>query len=189
MSETGKSHFLSVICGDGTTNDETLHPTNGYYCETLMHAGVTLDCVEFGWLVVQRGCRQERKLVPGDGMGDFDVLLWFIDEHDGRADVQLSQSHMLGFVMAQQQVPLGLCVILNRGRPHASRHVIKDNRWHDDDGEHRDQSGMSWETFKSWIALDSLAPHFPRGVHASELSYRDGFGADLILDWVAKGHV
>jgi len=31
LSETGKSHFLSVVCGDGSPNDETRHPTYGFY--------------------------------------------------------------------------------------------------------------------------------------------------------------
>jgi hypothetical protein len=158
-SNSGKSHFLSVVCGDGSPNDETRHPTAGYYCETLCHAGVDIDFVEHGWTTVAMGCY-------GLWRERVDMLMWFIDEHASRTQVQLARSHLLGFVQEHPGIG-GLCIILNR-RLNASI------------------EGIAWNQLHALCDVDALHGLFARGVFLSELSYEDDQAPLLFLDWIIE---
>jgi len=182
LSETGKSHFLSVVCGDGTPNDETRHPTNGFYRESMVYRRRRIEFVEFGWMNVARGLCEDRH----DGGRPFDLLMWFIDEHDTRDQVQVARSHVLGFVMAEQR-PMALCVILNKGRPYAERHAIVGQEWMEDrqlpPSAHRPGT-LTWHGLHGLVDAPALRKLFPRGLYTTELSYRDPQAAALCLDWI-----
>jgi hypothetical protein len=185
LSETGKSHFLSVVCGDGTPNDETRHPTNGFYRETMVYRRRRIEFVEFGWMTVARGLCSDQQ----EQDRSFDLLMWFIDEHDTRDQVQVARSHVLGFVMGGQR-PMALCVLLNKGRPFARRHAIVNHDWdlknNDDDNKEQGRGAqhLTWQGLHRLVDAPGLRSLFPRGLYTTELSYRDPQAAALCLDWV-----
>jgi hypothetical protein len=180
LSETGKSHFLSVLCGDGTEVLETLHgPTQGLD-RVMWRAGQRqVEFVEFGWSVLSRGIKGDVR----EGQL-FDTIVWFIDEHDTLTDVHHGRSAMLAFVETQT-VPTGLCIILNQGRPNAERRVISHGRW-TDRPEPREQRRptVTWSVLMEWVDGVALSSHFASGIYATELSYTDPTSASLCLEWI-----
>jgi hypothetical protein len=175
LSETGKSHFLSVVCGD----EETSRPTHGVNRSSLMYRRRRIEFVEFGWLVVKRGLSSEHVQMQPD------VVVWFIDEHDSREEVQVARSQVLGFVMARNATkPMALCVILNRGRPTPRRRAIVGRDWVDALEMNEQGPILRWASLSDTVDEQGLHPHFPRGIYMTELSYRDPQAATLCMDWM-----
>jgi hypothetical protein len=187
LSETGKSHFLSVLCGDGTEVLGTLHgPTQGLD-RVLWRAGQRqVEFVEFGWTALARGIKGDVR----EGQL-FDTIVWFIDEHDTLVDVYHGRSALLAFVETQD-VPTGLCIVLNQGRPYVERRVISRGRWtdipetHEDDARRLPHGGraVAWSVLTEWADTVALSPHFTSGIYATELSYTDPASASLCLEWI-----
>ncbi len=162
-SGTGKSHFLSVVCGDGMPNDETRHSTHGQYKETLKHRGVQLDFVELGWPALRADCCTWWQ-------HDADAVMWFIDERDSRSRIQHVRSHLLGFLESHAGIR-GLCIILNKRTPYAGAGATQN---------------VTWSTLPSMCDVEALQGLFARRIYLSELSYEDEHTPLLFLDWLAS---
>jgi len=180
LTETGKSHFLSVLCGDGTEVTAQSHgPTCGMDRVHYRAGRRTVEFVEFGWTLLTTGVT--RDLQKEDE--PFHTLVWFIDAHDTQADVHDARSVILAFRETQPST-VALCIVLNKGRPHARRRLISRGRWAEPDEQGHGERKVSWSLLPAFADIPALRNHFGAGVYATELSYMDPHAAALCLDWI-----
>jgi len=179
LSETGKSHFLSMLCGDGTEVAASTHgPTHGIDRVQCQVGSRPVEFVEFGWTILARGAKEDFQTQK-----PFDTLVWFIDCHDTLADVHEARSALLGFVETQT-IPTALCIVLNKGRPRTHRRVIKGDRWSDVLDAQRGERVVSWLVLAEFADTTSLGEYFRAGIYATEMSYTDPQSAALCLEWI-----
>lgn len=175
LSETGKSHFLSVLCGDGSP---PLAPTHGLDRVQYPSTGPVAEFVEFGWTTLALGANRDFQTdMP------FDSIVWFIDEHDSLLDVQAARSMLLGFAETQPSTT-ALCIVLNKERPYVHRRAIRQGRWSEDMWEPYEERRVNWSVLCDFADTTALKPHFGGGVYATELSYSDPHAAALCLEWI-----
>jgi hypothetical protein len=187
LTETGKSHFLSVLFGDGTEVLAPTHgPTNGVDRMLCRQGSRAVEFVEFGWSILARGANGDFQTRQ-----PFDTIVWFIDEHDTMCDVHEARSALLGF-METQSVPTSLCIVFNKGRPRARRRIIAGSRWIDChasaqvahwEGTRGDRT-VSWDALREFVDITALSALFVTGIYCTELSYRDPQSAALCLEWI-----
>jgi|WetSurMetagenome_2_1015567.scaffolds.fasta_scaffold00643_17 hypothetical protein len=185
LTETGKSHFLSVLCGDGT---EVLTPTFGLdRVQYRLGRGKAVKFVEFGWSVLRHDNDNDEIIIGHSNRGEsepFDSVVWFIDEHDTLIDVQEARSALLAFLETQPTGYLPLCIVINKGRPRTRRRIIEHGRWSSRPDEQPPERIVNWVSLPEFVDMSSLGRHFGGAVYATELSYRDPQAAALCLDWI-----
>jgi hypothetical protein len=183
LTETGKSHFLSVLCGDGTEVMSAVHgPTYGMDRVQWRIDGQPVEFVEFGWASLAVGVKED--LQTGQ---PFDTIVWFIDEHDTLTDVLRARSALLAFVETQS-IPTALCIILNKGRPRPIRRSVQEGRWVVDSVVDAVPQGgdriVDWVLLPKFADVTGLARYFVGGIYTTELSYTDSQAASLCLEWI-----
>lgn len=189
LTETGKSHFLSMLVHETGNTSETQHPTYGFYMESVTHHSYSFNFTELGFLVLEsagpRYVQQTRTR----------CVMWFIDEHDTLEEIHLARSYVMRLAAPETTqggwVPPCLCIVHNVGRPRARRRkavLLNGAQWKEPDAAHFHQSsssrrGVPWSELRLHADTYQLGILY-RHIMVMQLSYTDRDAPRLCFDWI-----